>query len=84
MEPPLAKSAAVKIGKAISTRMLVKKMFQVKIGSRHIVIPGARRQMMVVIMLTAPRMVDSPPTISPIVHRLPPTLGENCDLDNGV
>ena len=32
---------------------MVMRMFQVKIGIRNIVIPGARRQTTVVIMLTA-------------------------------
>ncbi len=32
-------------------------MFQVKIGIRNIVMPGARRVMIVVMKLTAPRIV---------------------------
>ena len=36
------------------------RMFQVKIGIRNIVIPGARMQTTVVIMLTPPRMVPRP------------------------
>jgi hypothetical protein len=36
-------SAAVRIGNASSTSTLVNRMVQVKIGSRNIVIPGARR-----------------------------------------
>ena len=35
-------------------------MFQVKIGIRNIVMPGARMQMIVVMKLTAPRMVPRP------------------------
>ena len=35
-------------------------MFQVKIGIRNIVMPGARMQMIVVMKLTAPRIVPSP------------------------
>ena len=35
-------------------------MFQVKIGIRNMVIPGARMQMIVVVKLTAPRMVPRP------------------------
>ena len=53
-------SAAAKIGKAISTRIDVTRMFQVKIGIRNIVMPGARMQMIVVVKLTAPRMVPRP------------------------
>ena len=64
--------------------MLVKKMFQVKIGIRHISIPGQRRHTIVVIMLTAPRIVPSPVTISPAIHRSPPPPGECTAVDNGV
>ena len=56
--------------------MLVTKMFQVKIGMRNIVIPGARMQTTVVTMLTAPRMMPSPPTIRPMIHRSAPAPGE--------
>ena len=76
-------SAAVRIGNAISTRIEVIRMFQVKIGSRHIVIPGQRRQITVVIMFTAPRMVPSPDTARPMIHRSPPTPGEFCTPDSG-
>jgi hypothetical protein len=64
--------------------MDVKKMFQVKIGIRHIVIPGARRHTTVVSMFTAPRIVARPPTTSPIAHRFPPGPGEYSMRDNGV
>ncbi len=36
-------SAAVSTGKAIRIKMPVTSMFQVKIGMRNIVMPGARR-----------------------------------------
>jgi hypothetical protein len=62
----------------------VKKMFHVKIGIRHMVMPGARRHTTVVIMLTAPRIVARPPTISPTAHRFPPGPGENSARDSGV
>ena len=51
-------------------------MFQVKIGIRNIVMPGARMQTTVVIMLTPPRMVPRPPTARPRIHRSPPAPGE--------
>ena len=38
----------------------VTRMFQVKIGIRNIVMPGARMQMIVVMKLTAPRIVPRP------------------------
>ena len=50
--------------------------FHVKIGIRNIVMPGARRQMIVVTKLTAPRMVPIPPMPTPRIHRSAPTLGE--------
>ena len=51
-------------------------MFQVKIGSRNIVIPGARRQMMVVTKLTEPRTVPMPARYRPMIHRSLPAPGE--------
>ena len=69
-------SAAVSSGKASNTRKLVTRMFQVKIGIRNIVMPGARMHTTVVIMLTAPRIVPRPPTARPMIHRSPPAPGE--------
>ena len=46
------------------------------IGMRNMVMPGARSVTMVVIMLTAPRIVPRPDTARPTTHRLPPTPGE--------
>ena len=59
-------------------------MFQVKIGIRNIVIPGARMQTTVVIMLTAPRMVPKPPTINPTIHRSAPAPGLWMTFESGV
>ena len=53
-------SAAARIGNAISTRIDVTRMFQVKIGIRNIVMPGARIVRIVVMKLTAPRIVPRP------------------------
>ena len=77
-------SAEVSSGNATSTITLVTRMFQVKIGNRNIVIPGARMHTTVVIMLTAPRMVPRPPTIRPMIHRSPPAPGEWIAFDSGV
>ncbi len=52
--------------------MAVTKMVQVKIGIRNIVMPGARRQTMVVMKLTPPRMVPRPARIRPVIHRSAP------------
>nr|CRL53196.1 hypothetical protein CPGR_00472 [Mycolicibacterium fortuitum subsp. fortuitum DSM 46621 = ATCC 6841 = JCM 6387] len=68
--------AAVSKGNTITTSIEVTRMFQVKIGIRNMVIPGARMQTTVVIMLTAPRMVPRPPTAMPRIHRSAPTPGE--------
>ena len=64
--------------------MLVMKMFQVKIGMRNMVIPGARRQITVVTMLTPPRMVPRPATARPRTHRSAPTPGLCSALVSGV
>ncbi len=51
-------------------------MFHVKMGMRNMVMPGARRQMIVVTKLTAPRMVPMPPRPTPRIQRSAPTAGE--------
>ena len=56
---------------------------QVKIGSRHMVMPGQRMQITVVIMFTAPRMVPRPDDDQTHVHRSPPTPGELLISDSG-
>ena len=59
-------------------------VFQVKIGIRNIVMPGARRQTIVVMKLTPPRIVPRPLTARPAIHMLPPTPGEFTTSDSGV
>src|SRR3954468_13323945 len=76
--------AAVRIGNAISTRRLVTSEFHTKIGIRNIVMPGARRQTIVVAKLTAPRMVPRPLTASPAIHRFGPAPGEWTTVESGV
>jgi hypothetical protein len=73
----------VRIGNAANTSTEVTRIAQLKIGTRHIVIPGARMQITVVIMFTAPRMVPSPETITPMIHRSPPTPGEFSTPESG-
>ena len=70
-------------GKAISARIEVTSMFQVKIGSRNIVMPGARSVMIVVMKLTAPRIVPSPETTRPMIQRSAPTPGVKMMLFSG-
>ena len=62
----------------------VTSVFQTKIGIRNIVMPGARMQMIVVMKLTAPRMVPRPAIHRPMIHRSPPTPGERTASDSGV
>ena len=69
-------SAAARIGKAMRTSTLVMSTVQVKTGIRNIVIPGQRMQKIVVMKLTAPRMVPRPPIARPSSHRSAPTSGE--------
>ena len=58
-------------------------MFQVKIGIRNIVMPGARRVRIVVIMLTAPRIVPRPEMTRPTIHMSAPAPGELVTLFSG-
>ena len=69
-------SAAARIGNASSTRIDVTRMFQVKIGIRNMVMPGARIVKMVVMKLTPPRMVPRPDSASPMIHMSAPAPGE--------
>ncbi len=78
-----ARIAAASTGKAISTRMLVMSVFHVKIGMRHMVIPGARIVRMVVMKFTAPRIVPKPLMPRPSIQRFPPTPGEKLALASG-
>ena len=48
---------------------------QVKIGIRNMVMPGARMHRIVVMKLTAPRMVPKPARARPKTHRSPPSPG---------
>jgi hypothetical protein len=59
-------------------------VFHTKIGMRNMVMPGARMQMIVVMKLTAPRMVPRPAIQRPMIHRSPPMPGERTSLDSGV
>ena len=77
-------SAPARIGKAISTSRLVTRVFQVKIGIRNIVRPGARMVMIVVMKLTAPRIVPRPASQRPMIQRSPPMPGEFTSFDSGV
>ena len=58
-------------------------MFQVKIGIRNIVMPGARMHRIVVTKLTPPRIVPRPAKVRPMIHMSPPTPGEYVALVSG-
>ncbi len=75
--------AAVRTGKAMSTRIDVTSTVQLKIDIRNIVMPGARMQMIVVMKLTAPMIVPKPVRPKPSSHRSPPRLGVNVAFDSG-
>jgi hypothetical protein len=51
-------------------------MFQVKIGRRHIVMPGARIRNVVVMTLTPDSSVEIATNASPRINRSGPTPGE--------
>ena len=65
------------------TRIEVTSVFQVKIGMRHIVIPGARMVMMVVMKFTPPRIVPKPLSARPNTHKSPPIPGEKVVFESG-
>ena len=71
-------------GKASRTSTAVSSTFHVKIGMRNIVMPGARMQMIVVMKLTAPRIVPRPASQRPMTHRSPPTPGDRTPSLSGV
>ena len=80
----IANSAAASTGNTIKTMSEVTSTVQVNSGSRHIVMPGARSVMIVVMKLTAPRMVPNPPSVSPSAHRSPASPGLYAALDSGI
>jgi hypothetical protein len=73
----------VRIGNASRMSTLVTSAFQVKIGIRNRVIPGARRQTIVAMKLTPPRIVPRPLTASPANHMFAPAPGECSTPDSG-
>ncbi len=74
---------AARTGNAIRIRIDVNRVFHTKIGIRNIVMPGARIPMMVVMKLTAPRIVPKPASARPMIHRSGPMPGERSRLLRG-
>ncbi len=64
-------------------RTPVSRTFQVKIGMRNIVMPGARMQMIVVMKLTEPRIVPKPEKARPMIHMSAPTPGDRTASESG-
>ncbi len=78
-----ANSAAARTGKASRTSTAVSSTFHTKIGMRNMVMPGARMQMIVVMKLTAPRMVPKPEKARPMIHMSAPMPGLRTASDSG-
>ena len=76
--------AEVSTGKAMSTRMLVTSMFQVKIGMRNMVMPGARIEITVATMLTLVSTPDRPVRMRASNQRSAPGDGDRTMDDSGV
>ena len=68
--------AAVSTGNAMMTRKLVTSMFQVKIGTRNMTMPGARSPNTVVTRLMAVNIPENPVSATPMIHRSAPGPGE--------
>ena len=63
--------------------MLVSRTFQVNMGIRNMVMPGARMQKIVVMKFTPPRIVPNPASTRPMIHMSPPIPGEYSALVSG-
>ena len=57
--------------------------FHTKMGMRNMTMPGARRQKMVVMMLTAVKIPEKPVKPTPIIQRSAPGPGEWIDSVSG-
>ena len=68
-------SAPDSTGKASSTMKFVTRMFQVRIGMRNMVMPGARIEVIVAMMLTAVSVPEVPVRITEMIHRSAPIPG---------
>ena len=75
--------AAVSTGNVIRMSRLVTKMFQVKMGIRNMVMPGARMVDTVAMTLRAVMMPATPKSAMPTIHRSPPRFGERTPSDKG-
>jgi hypothetical protein len=76
-------NAARTAGNPTSPRMDVTIMFHVKIGTRHIVIPGARRKNTVVRMFSPDSNVETATRPTPRIHRSGPTPGDHRASESG-
>src|SRR5262245_37783918 len=76
-------SAPLNTGNAKTTMNDISHRFQVRIGIRNNVIPGARISATVVITLTAVSVPDVPVRITDTIHRSAPSPGDPCGPDSG-
>ena len=76
-------NAATAGGNATRPRIAMTTTFQVKIGSRHIVMPGARIRNIVVRTFTPHQRCEIATSASPRIHRSAPTPGEHRASDSG-
>ena len=76
--------AATAGGNATSPRMAVTTMFQVKMGRRHMVMPGARIRNTVARTFTPPMTFEMATRTIPRIHRSTPTPGEYRNSESGV
>ena len=70
-------------GNASRIRNIVTSLFHTKMGIRNMTIPGARRQKMVVMMLTAVKIPEKPVNPTPMIHMSAPGPGEWIDSVRG-
>ena len=75
--------AAVSTGNVIRMSRLVTKKFQVKMGMRKKVMPGARIVEMVATMLTPVITPEAPSRAMPMIQRSPPRPGVRTSLVSG-
>src|SRR5688572_1664155 len=75
--------ATVRNGIASTSRKLVTSTLHANRVMRWNVIPGARREKIVTIMFSAPKMDEKPRIVRPMIHRSWPKPGENAFAEHG-
>ena len=75
--------ATVRKGIARTSRKLVTRTLQVNSVMRKKVMPGARSEKIVTIMLSAPKIEENPSTVRARIRRSTPGPGENSRVELG-